>query len=155
MQDPTQHATKAWYNKLVVELSIDFVTMYLVTYTMIAILDHFYLSIQNVHITLLIVAPMAVVLLIGVRSMFPSRRVNLMICAAAVVAFIASFVAVRAQAAAGNDHFLRSMIHQHSGAVLMCEQSAITDQEIRALCDQIVKSQQEEIAQLQALLKRY
>jgi uncharacterized protein (DUF305 family) len=98
---------------------------------------------------------MAVVLLIGVRSMFPSQRVNLMICAAAVVAFIVSFVAVRAQAATGDEQLLRSMIRHHSAAILMCAQSSTTDREIRALCDQIVKSQQEEVAQVQAILDRY
>ena len=54
----------------------------------------------------------------------------------------------------GNDEFLRSMIPHHSGAVLMCEQASLTDPEIIALCNGIVRGQQEEIAQMQALLEK-
>lgn len=47
------------------------------------------------------------------------------------------------------------MIPHHSGAILMCEQASITDPEIVALCQQIVASQQKEIAQMEAILGRY
>jgi uncharacterized protein (DUF305 family) len=155
MQDHTQHGMKGSYVELTIELAIDFVIMYLVMYTMIATLDHFYLNINNVYMTLMMVAPMAAVMLVAMRSMFPSWRLNIATVAAAGVVFIASFVAMRTQAAVGNEQFLRSMIPHHSGAILMCEESAITDPEINTLCDQIVKSQAEEIAQMQKILKRY
>ena len=62
---------------------------------------------------------------------------------------------MRTQAVVGDAQFLRSMIPHHSGAILMCEQSAITDPEIVRLCGEIVKTQKEEIAQMQAILARY
>ena len=68
--------------------------------------------------------------------------------------FVGSFVGMRTQAFVGDDEFLRSMIPHHSGAVLMCEQASLTDPEIIALCDGIVRGQQEEIAQMQALLEK-
>jgi uncharacterized protein (DUF305 family) len=138
-----------------VELAIDFVIMYLVMYTMIATLGDFYLNINNVYMTLMMVAPMALVMLVAMRSMFPSGRMNLAIGLGAVIVFAASFMAMRTQAAVGNEQFLRSMIPHHSGAILMCEQSSITDPEISALCDQIIESQKEEIAQMKAILERY
>lgn len=46
------------------------------------------------------------------------------------------------------------MIPHHSGAVLMCERSEITDQEIADLCVEIVRTQEEEIAQMEAILER-
>lgn len=155
MQGHSQNKSGSSYKELTIELAIDFVIMYFVMYTMIASLDHLYLNINNVYMTLMMVAPMGVVMLVAMRSMFPSRRVNVAIVAAATVVFIASFFAMRTQAAVGDEQFLRSMIPHHSGAVLMCEQSVITDPEIKALCQQIVKSQKEEIAQMQAMLKRY
>ncbi len=155
MEHHGEHKMGSSYKELTIELAVDFVIMYFVMYTMIASLDHLYLNINNVYMTLMMVAPMAVVMLVAMRSMFPSRRVNVSIVAAAAVVFIASFFAMRTQAAVGNEQFLRSMIPHHSGAVLMCEQSAITDPEIKGLCQQIVKSQEEEIAQMQAILKRY
>lgn len=143
------------YKELMVELAIDFVIMYLVMYTMIAGLSDFYLNINNVYMTLMMVAPMAVVMIVAMRSMFPSKRTNLALGLGAAIVFAASFFAMRTQAAVGDEQFLRSMIPHHSGAILMCEQSAITDPEISALCDQIIESQKKEIAQMKAILERY
>ena len=64
------------------------------------------------------------------------------------------FILARTQTPIGDAQFLRSMIPHHSSAILMCERAAITDPEIEKLCGQIVKSQREEIAQMQALLAR-
>jgi uncharacterized protein (DUF305 family) len=47
------------------------------------------------------------------------------------------------------------MIPHHSSAIVMCEESTITDPEIVTLCGQIVKAQKEEIAQMQKILSRY
>jgi uncharacterized protein (DUF305 family) len=148
----TQH--QASYRHLAVELAIDFVIMYLVMYTMIATLDHFRLNLNNVYMTLMMVAPMAIVMLVAMRSMFPSRRTNVLVIGAAVLVFIASFGAMRTQAAVGDREFLRSMIPHHSGAILMCREAAITDPDIVSLCKEIVESQEREIAQMTAILQR-
>jgi uncharacterized protein (DUF305 family) len=155
MQEHSKHKMGSSYVELTIELAIDFLIMYLVMYTMIASLDHLYLNINNVYMTLMMVAPMAIVMLVAMRSMFPSRRLNLAVAATAAVVFTASFFAMRTQAAVGDEQFLRSMIPHHSGAVLMCEQSVIRDPEITALCERIVESQKKEIAQMQAILQRY
>lgn len=155
MQHHAGQQSNGSYKELMIELAIDFVIMYLVMYTMIAVLSDFYLNINNVYMTLMMVAPMAVVMLVAMRSMFPSNRMNLAIIVGAVVVFAASFIAMRTQAAVGNEQFLRSMIPHHSGAILMCQQSKITDPEISALCDQIIGSQKKEIAQMKAILDRY
>ncbi len=61
---------------------------------------------------------------------------------------------MRRQSAVGDAQFLRSMIPHHSGAILMCEQASLTDQEIVALCRDIVAAQKAEIATMQAMLAR-
>jgi uncharacterized protein (DUF305 family) len=136
-------------------MTIDFVIMYLVMYTMIATLNHFYFNINNVYMTLMMIAPMTIVMLVGMRAMFPSQRTNIIIGVVAGLVFVASFAAMRSQAAVGDEEFLRSMIPHHSGAILMCEQASITDPEISTLCEKIVKSQSAEIAQMKAILARY
>ena len=143
------------YGRLMVELAIDFVIMYLVMYTMIRSLDHFYLNINNVWMTLMMVTPMALVMLAAMRSMFPSRKRNLLVITGALVVFGVSFYGMRTQAAVGDEQFLKSMIPHHSGAILMCQEASITDPEIEALCREIVVSQRREIAEMAAILERY
>jgi uncharacterized protein (DUF305 family) len=121
---------------------------------MIATLGHFNLNLNNVYMTLMMVAPMAVVMLVSMRSMFPSRRTNWIIAVVAVFVFAASFGAMRTQAAIGDAEFVRSMVPHHSGAILMCREAALTDPELIALCEDIIAGQQSEIEQMQAILER-
>ena len=146
--------SKGGYWRFGLELVIDFVIMYLVMYTMIATLDHFYFNLNNVYMTLMMVAPMAVVMLLSMRSMFPSRRANWVIVAVAVVVFGISFWGMRSQAAIGDAEFVRSMVPHHSGAILMCREASLSDPELIALCDGIIAGQQSEIEQMQAILER-
>lgn len=151
------HKTKAMkgsYRSFAIELTLDFIIMYLVMYTMIASLDHFYFNLNNVYMTLMMVSPMAILMIVFMRSMYPSKRTNLVIGGAAALVFAISFYAMRTQAAVGDTEFLRSMIPHHSGAVLMCREASLTDPEVLALCEGIVRSQQQEIAQMKAILER-
>jgi uncharacterized protein (DUF305 family) len=46
------------------------------------------------------------------------------------------------------------MIPHHSSAILMCREAPITDAEVKTLCQSIIKSQQDEIDQMKAILQR-
>lgn len=142
------------YRSLVIELSLHFIVMYLVMYAMIWTINEFYLNINNLYMTLMMVTPMAAIMMVTMRSMFPSTRINIAIGVVAVVVFLGSFFAIRTQAAVGDREFLRSMIPHHSGAILMCEQAQLRDPEIVALCRDIVRSQRQEIEQMRAILAR-
>jgi uncharacterized protein (DUF305 family) len=155
MEHDPERRMKGAYMALAIELAVDFVIMYLVMYTMIATLDHFRLNLNNTYMTLMMVAPMAVVMLVAMRSMFPSPGANLVLGLGALAVFLVSFWAMRTQALIGNEEFLRSMIPHHSGAILMCEQAAITDPEIVDLCGRIMESQRREIAEMEGILQGY
>ena len=142
------------YGKLGIALSINAVVMFFLTYALIAELGHLYVNINRMYMALMMVAPMAVVMLLVMRSMYENKKLNSILHAAFAGLFIASFSLARTQTPVGNEQFLRSMIPHHSSAILMCEQSSITDPEIVVLCEQIVESQKEEIAQMKALLER-
>ena len=87
-------------------------------------------------------------------AMFPDRKTNVILNVVFAGTFLLSLFGMRIQALVGNDQFLRAMIPHHSGAILMCEKSAITDPEIKRLCEGILASQTAEIAQMKALLGR-
>lgn len=142
------------YRNLAIELIVHFIIMYLVMYTMIATLDHFYFNLNNVYMTLMMVTPMALLMLVLMRSMYENKRANLIIAIGAVVVFAGSFYAMRSQAAIGDKELIRGMIPHHSGAILMCGKAKLTDPELITLCDEIVDAQEREIAQMQAVLER-
>ncbi len=75
------------YRGLAVEIVLDFIVMYFVMYTMIATVNHFHFNLNNVYMTLMMVAPMTVIMVVSMRSMFPSRRINMAIGAAAMLVF--------------------------------------------------------------------
>lgn len=147
--------TKGSYAKLAIELLIDAVIMYLVMYTMIDRLEHFNNNINQVYMVMMMVAPMGILMLIMMRSMFPKKRLNAILMAVFALIFILGFWFMRDQTAVGNQQFLRSMIPHHSGAILMCTEAVLTDPEILTLCEEIVQAQEEEIAQMEAILARY
>lgn len=154
MEHGSDHKGQNHYGRLAIELTLDFIVMYLVMYTMIATLRHFHFNLNNLFMTLMMVAPMTIIMLVSMRSMFPSQRLNGLVIAGAAAVFLLSFVSMRTQSGIGNSEFLRAMIPHHSGAILMCEKASITDPEIVALCQEITKSQRAEIAQMEAILTR-
>ncbi len=151
MPEPMSHDAHS-YRNFAIELTIEFVIMYFVMYTMIDSTAHLHLNINNVYMTLMMVAPMAVVMLVSMRAMFRRTPVNTAIAATSLVVFGLSFWAMRTQAAVGDRAFLRSMIPHHSGAILMCQQASLSDPRIITLCQSIVESQTSEIAQMEQLL---
>ena len=142
------------YKKLALAVSINAVLMYLITYAMVDKFDHVYLNVNRAYMSLMMVAPMVVVMLLAMRSMYENKKLNYILIAAFAGLFVLSFWLARTQTPVGDGQFLRSMIPHHSSAILMCQESQLTDPEIIKLCGQIVKSQEEEIAQMKAILAR-
>lgn len=142
------------YAKLGIAVAVNTVVMFLLTYAMIADAGHFYANVNRAYMAIMMAAPMVIVMLTVMRGMYPDRKRSLLLIAVAAAVFALVFGLARTQTPIGDTQFLRSMIPHHSSAILMCERSAIRDAQIKALCAQIVKSQREEIARMQALLAR-
>jgi len=143
------------YAKLALVLAVNAVMMFLLTYTLIDRLDHFYVNINRAYMALIMVAPMAVMMLIVMRAMYPNGAVNAVLIASFGALFAICFTLARTQTPVGNVQFLRSMIPHHSSAILMCEHATITDDKITDLCGRIVKAQEEEIAEMKSILAGY
>ena len=133
------------------------VIMYLVMFEMIRGSGEFVQNINFAYMAVTMAMPMGALMLLMMGSMYADKRLNLILYAALALTFILAFVAVRTQALVGDRQFVRSMIPHHSGAILMCNEASLKDAEIRNLCfapDGIVQSQEREIAQMKAILKR-
>jgi hypothetical protein len=146
---------KGSYVRFGVVMAISLVVMFLLSMSMIRTLDHFYLNPSNFYMALVMVAPMGLIMMVAMKGMFPNKRLNAVLYAVFVVLFIGALALGRTETFVGDVGFLRSMIPHHSRAILVCQESSITDPEIKTLCDGIVKSQTEEIAQMKEILNRY
>ena len=145
------------YTMLAVNLLLNLVIMYLAMFAMIYSWGEFIQNINFAYMALVMWAPMAVVMLWTMRTMYRDARLNAVLYAAFGVVFVLSLVGIRAQGLVGDRQFLSSMIPHHSGAVLMCRQASIHDPEIRELCfgpNGIVQSQEREIRQMKAMRQR-
>lgn len=130
------------------------IIMYVVMFVMIDNLGSFYNNLNMFYMTLMMVAPMVVLMILAMKHMFPSKAANAALLAGSIAVFVGCFALIRTQTTIGDREFLRSMIPHHSGAVLMCTKAPVKDPEIIALCGQIIKSQREEIAQMKKILAR-
>ena len=145
---------KPAYRSLALQTIVSGVIMYLVMFVMIDRLSSFYNNLNMLYMTLMMVAPMVVLMILAMRHMFPSRAANIALIAASLVAFFGSYALIRTQTTIGDTAFLRSMIPHHSGAILMCEQASLKDAEIRELCRGIIAGQAAEIEQMKSILAR-
>lgn len=149
----SEHRTGSPYPMLGLNLLVSGAIMYFVMFAMIDGLPEFFHNLNMFYMALMMVAPMAILMVLMMPSMYRNRTVNAAICAGAAAVFIGAFFSIREQAAIGDTQFLRSMIPHHSGAILMCREARVRDPEIQALCDQIIRSQRAEIDQMEAMLR--
>ena len=142
------------YGRFAWMLGLSFVAMYVLMYAMVDRLGNAVPNINQFYMAGLMTAPMAILEIALMGRMYPDKRKNITIVLLGAVVLAACWFGIRAQAGVGDRQFLKSMIPHHAGAILMCEQASLTKPDVRALCDGIVKAQEEEIARMRALLAR-
>ncbi len=155
MDKKMENKMETSYKKLAIAIAINTIIMYLIGYVMIDRLEHFQININRLYMALLMAAPMVIIMLLVMRSMFMNKRLNTILFAGAGLAMVLLFFLIRSQTPVGDVQFLRSMIPHHSSAIVMCQEAAISDPEIITLCNEIIQAQEEEITQMEAILKRY
>ena len=142
------------YARLIAMAAASYVAMYILMYEMVDRFDSVYNNVNQAYMAGLMAAPMVLIELALMGSMYPRRGVNLAIAAASVLIGVLCWFGIRQQVGVGDAQFLRSMIPHHSGAILMCEEAKLSDPDVKSLCENIIRGQQEEIAQMKDLLGR-
>lgn len=145
------------YGMLGINLALSLAIMYFAMFAMIYAWGEFIQNLNFFYMALVMWAPMAVVMLLTMQSMYRNTKLNIALYVAFAAVFVLSFAGIRQQGLVGDRAFLRSMIPHHSGAVLMCKRASLHDAEIRELCfgpNGIVASQTREIEQMKGILKR-
>lgn len=134
--------------------ALSFISMYILMYSMVYTFGNVLNNFNQVYMAGLMTAPMVIIEILIMRSMYSNKRLNAIIIAISLIVLIGFFLFIRQQVAIEDRQFLRSMIPHHSGAILMCERASLQDAEIQALCDSIIESQKEEIRQMESILQR-
>lgn len=142
------------YLKLLLVLCISFIIMYAVMFLNVDDTSHLYLSLTRTYMAILMVAPMAIVMLFTMGKMYPNKKLNYGIMALSLLAIVVVTCMLRLQTFVGDKAYMQAMIPHHSSAILTSKHAHITDPEVKALSEQIIKSQEEEIKQMKAILQR-
>jgi hypothetical protein len=148
------HSSKGHYGHLLVMAGLSFVAMYILMYAMVDSVRNVYPNFNQLYMAGLMTAPMVIIELCLMRTMYPNRKANALILGASVFALIVFFGLIQRQIAISDRQFLKSMIPHHAAAILMCEQTRLHDPEIQQLCKTIISSQQGEIDQMKAKLQQ-
>jgi uncharacterized protein (DUF305 family) len=141
------------YKKLLLMAVLSFISMYILMYAMVNTFANVFLNVNQFYMAGLMTAPMLIIEIALMGSMYEDKRLNSTIIAVSSLVLIGFFIFIRQQSAVSDKQFLKSMIPHHASAILMCEKANIQDPEIKDLCQSIISSQQQEIDQMKAKLQ--
>jgi hypothetical protein len=122
--------------------------MYLNTYA----LDHVFYSQTRTWMAIVMGATMAILMLLFMLKMYPSRPVNVAIIVGSALVFGVALWLVRSQETVGDVAYMKAMIPHHSIAILTSERAHIRDPRVRELADQIIEAQVREIDEMKRLI---
>jgi uncharacterized protein (DUF305 family) len=142
------------YRLLFIMAVLHFVAMFALMYSMVNTATDVYPNLNQMFMAGTMTAPMLLLELALMRSMYQHRQLNIVAALAGLVLLVAFFFAIRLQTGISDQQFLKSMIPHHSGAVLMCREARLNDAEVRDLCVSITEGQLQEIDQMRAILRR-
>jgi hypothetical protein len=142
------------YQKFWLMMFISFVIMYGVMFLNVDKANHIYLSTTRTYMALLMVLGMAPVMMGMMGMMYPSKKINTMIIVGSIVALIIVVFLLRNQTFVGDKQYMKGMIPHHSSAIMTSKNANIKDPEVKKLSEQIIQSQEKEIAQMKAILDR-
>lgn len=142
------------YSKFMVMLLISFFVMYIVMFLNIDRLSHYHTSTTRVYMAVLMVAPMAVVMMLMMGKMYHNKKVNSVIILSGVVIFFLALAGLRTQTPIADVQYMKAMIPHHSSAIMVSKQATIKDPEVKKLSEQIIQSQEKEIAEMERMLMR-
>lgn len=131
-----------------------FFIMYIVMFLNVTDISHYHTSATRIYMALLMVAPMVVVMMAMMGKMYPNKKANTAVVISGIVLFIVTLFALRTQTGVNDVQYMKAMIPHHSSAILTSKAANIKDPEVRKLAEQIIQSQEREIAEMKAMLER-
>ena len=154
MENQNNHTKKNPYVKFAIIMAVSFVIMYIIMFLNVAEFAHIYNSLTRFYMTTLMIAIMAINMLLFMWKMYPNRQINMGIIAFATISFFGTLYLLRTQTPINDVQYMKAMIPHHSSAIMTSKHANIKDPEVKKLSEEIIKSQEEEIAEMKNILKR-
>ena len=121
------------YVRLLAMVVLSYIARFAFMYAMVDTWQDVYPNINQAYMAALMTAPMVVIELLLMWSMYKNVAANIAIIAASVVLLIGAFTMIRQQTGIKDVQFIKSMVPHHSGAILMCRQATLSDAELKKL----------------------
>lgn len=136
-------------------LGISFFIMYTVMFLNVDSQTDIFLSSTRLYMTILMVSPMALTMLFIMKHMYKNTRANLVITIFSVIVFVLSIIFLRNQTFVNDIQFMKAMIPHHSSAIMTSKNANLKDPEVIQLSRSIIRSQEREIVQMKAIIRRW
>jgi len=140
------------YSRFVAMIATSTVVMFGLMYLNTYSLEHVWFSQTRLWMALVMGSTMALIMLGFMLNMYKSAPANVTIVLASCAAFALSLWLVRSQATVDDVSYMKAMIPHHSIAIMTSERAHIRDPRVRKLADGIIRTQQKEIAEMEALI---
>lgn len=141
------------YVRLAAMLLISYAAMFALMYAMVDVFENVVPNLNQFYMAGLMTAPMLLIEIWLMRSMYPNKHLNLILTGVGLVALLGFWLGIREQIAVTDQQFLKSMIPHHAGAILMCEQADLKVPKVQQLCDGIITAQKNEISQMRSMIE--
>lgn len=145
---------KSNYSSYFLMLAISFLIMYGVMFLNVDKFDHVYTSLTRTYMTILMIAPMAILKMLFMWGMYKNKKWNYAIISSSVLVFFLALFLLRAQKPIADVQWMKAMIPHHSSAILTSSNANFSDPDVKQLADDIIVAQKEEIAQMKEMLSR-
>ena len=142
------------YKKFGINMIISFFIMYIIMFFNLDRAEHYHTSLTRIYMALLMVSAMAIVMMLMMGKMYPDKRANTFIMIVGAVVFVLVLTGLRTQTPIGDVQYMKAMIPHHSSAILVSKNADIKDPEVKRLSEDIIKAQEKEIAEMEAMIKK-
>lgn len=142
------------YKKFGITMIVSIFIMYIIMFLNINKVAHYHTSLTRIYLALLMVSAMAILMMLMMGKMYPDKKTNTLIMIAGTFVFVLVLIGLRTQTPIGDVQYMKAMIPHHSSAILVSKNANIKDPEVKKLSEDIIKAQEKEIAEMEALIKK-
>lgn len=147
------HSGMKPYIALLISLVVSYFVMFAIMFSRVNEFNNVFISPNQAYMSGLMVSTMLIIMMLTMSFMYKNKTLNIVLLGLGTALIFIFWTLLRTQAGVGDQQFLRSMIPHHAAAILVCQQSSLTNPRIKELCTEIVQTQKEEIAIMKELME--